>query len=140
MSNRVKARRTAIIKALEDLGFDPSSHHGSRQMEGPDNEGEQQQLAFAITALQQQQQEQLQQDGGQERSLQQEIETTVRRMLLEVVQAVISTHGRGATTVSTGTVLTQGPGSQGSLSAVEIRRTFYNSNSSWIYDFNKRYP
>ena len=89
----IKARKTTIIKALEDLGFDPSSHHGSRQMESPDNEGEQQQVAFAITALQQQQHQQLQQDGGQERSLQQEIETTVRRMLPEVVQAVISTHG-----------------------------------------------
>ena len=36
-------------------------------------------------------------------------------MLPEVVQAVISTHGRGATTVSTGTVLTQGPASEDSL-------------------------
>ena len=106
----IKARKTTIIKALEDLGFDPSSYHGSRQMESTDNEGEQQQVAFAITALQQQQQ-QLQQDGGQERSLQQEIETTVRRMLPEVVQAVISTHGRGATTLSTGTILAQGPAS-----------------------------
>ena len=72
----ITARKTTTIKALEDLGFHPSSHHGSRQMEGPDNEGGQQQVAFAITALQQQQQQQLQQDGGQERSLQKEIETT----------------------------------------------------------------
>ena len=36
-------------------------------------------------------------------------------MLPEVVQAVISTHGRGATTLSTGTVLTQGPASADSL-------------------------
>ena len=104
----IKAHKATIIKALEDLGFDPSSHHGSCQMEGPDNEGEQQQVAFAITALQQQQQ----QDGSQEHSLQQEIETTVRRMLPEVVQAVISTHGRGEIT---GTVLTQGPASADSL-------------------------
>ena len=36
-------------------------------------------------------------------------------MLPEVVQAVISTHGRGATTLSTGTILTQGPASADSL-------------------------
>ena len=111
----IKARKTTIIKALENLGFDPTSHHGSRQMEGPDNEGEQQQVAFAITALQQQQQQQLQQDGGQEHSLQHEIETRVCQMLPEVAQAVISTHGRGATTLSTGTVLTQGPASADSV-------------------------
>ena len=28
----IKARKTTIIKALEDLGFHPSSHHGSRQV------------------------------------------------------------------------------------------------------------
>ena len=70
----IKARKTTIIKALQDLGFDPSGHHGSCQMEGPDNEGEQQQVAFAITALQQQQQQQLQQDGGLELSLQDQID------------------------------------------------------------------
>ena len=43
----IKARKTTIIKALEDLGFYPSSHHGSHQMEGPENEDEQQQVAFA---------------------------------------------------------------------------------------------
>ena len=36
-------------------------------------------------------------------------------MLPEVVQAVISTHGQGATTLSTETVLTQGPASADSL-------------------------
>ena len=84
-------------------------------MEGPDNEGEQQQVAFAIAALQKQQQQQLQQDGSQERSLQEEIETTGCQMLPEVVQAVTSTHERGATTVSTGTVLAKGPASADSL-------------------------
>ena len=79
----IKAHKTTIIKALEDLGFDPSSHHGSHQMEGPENEGEQQQVAFAITALQQQQQ---QQDGSQELSLQlqEQIETTGCRILLRL--------------------------------------------------------
>ena len=111
----IKARKTTIIKALEDLGFDPGSHHGSCQMEDPDNDREQQQVAFAITALQQQQQQQLQQHGSQELSLQEQIETTVCRMLPEVVQAVISIQERSATTVSTRTVSAQGPASADSL-------------------------